>query len=306
MRHIFIINPDAGRGKAQKEQLPKILKAVRGKELKYEIHRAMSLESGSRFVRTRCETGESVRFYGCGGDGTINGILNGVVGFPNAEIACIPAGTGNDFIRNFKHPKNFSNVEKQIMGRAIPIDILKYNDQYAVNMLNIGIDCTVVSKAAELKHKLLPGLGGAYLGGAAKTLIKEASFPMTMEFEGGETLEDDFLLVAIGNGCFCGGGFKAAPKAKLNDGFFDVCIVRQVDRRRLPPLLLKYRLGQHLDDEECRKYVTYKQCKRMVISPLAGDRMNAAVDGEVAAYEAVTVELIPEGARFVVPEGCSI
>ncbi len=304
MKHIFLINPDAGRGKAEKELLPKILRAVKGKGLDYEIHRAMTLESGRGFVRSRCESGQPVRFYACGGDGTLNGLLSGVYGFSNAELACVPVGSGNDFVRNFKNKKHFLNIERQLNGKAVPVDVLRYNDRYALNMLNIGLDCTVVSKAADLKRTLIFGRGGAYMGGAAKALMEGAHFPLHMEFEGGEVLQDDFLLLAMGNGGFCGGGFQAAPRAKLQDGFFDVCIVKQLDRRRILPLLRKYRSGLHLEDEECRRHVIYKQCKRMTILPeREGERLSVSVDGDVSAYDSVTVELIPEAVRFSIPEG---
>lgn len=304
MKHIFIVNPDAGRGKAEKEYLPKILKAVKEKGVDYEIHRSMSREAGIRFVRTRCETGEPVRFYGCGGDGTLNSVLNGIMGYDNAELACIPAGTGNDFVRNFKRAKHFTNIERQLEGQAEQIDVLKYNDRYALNMLNIGVDCTVVSQAAYLKKRSLIG-GGAYVGGIARALFQGAHFPLRMEFEGGEVLEDDFLLTAMANGCYCGGGFKSAPKARLFDGFFDVCIIRQLTRAKMLPLLMKYKAGGHVEDEECRKYVTYKQCKKMTASPVVeGGRLRMAVDGEVDSFETVALEIVPDAIRFVLPRGC--
>lgn len=307
MKHIFIINPDAGKGKAEKEFLPKILKAVKGRDISYEIHRAMSLEAGSRFVRTRCESGETVRFYACGGDGTLNGVLNNIIGHENAELACIPAGSGNDFVRNFKQPKNFLNIERLIEGDAILVDAMKFNGRYAINTLNIGMDCSVVNQAAAMKKRPAIGGPGAYLGGVAKVIFKGAHFPMALEFEGGEILEEDFLLTAVANGSFCGGGFKSAPRARLNDGFFDVCIVRQVAKGKIVPLMMKYKAGAHLDDEECRKYVTYKQCKRMTITPRGeSGKLIMAVDGEIGTYETVTVELVPEAARFVIPKGSSL
>ena len=71
MKYIFIINPAAGQGKARSFWLPKIQKLVKERELPYELHNTLSFQEGVNYIRQRCETGEEIRFYGCGGDGTL-------------------------------------------------------------------------------------------------------------------------------------------------------------------------------------------------------------------------------------------
>ncbi|MBQ2270799.1 MAG: hypothetical protein II335_03345, partial [Firmicutes bacterium] len=69
MKYIFVINPAAGQGKARSFWLPKIQQLVKEKEIDYELHNTLSFQEGINYVRQRCESGEVIRFYGCGGDG---------------------------------------------------------------------------------------------------------------------------------------------------------------------------------------------------------------------------------------------
>ena len=148
MKHIFILNPAAGKGTAEAKILPGILAAAKSADIDYEIHRTINAGDACRFVQNRClsEAERALRFYAVGGDGTLNEVINGAYGFVNAEIGLIPAGTGNDFPRIFKHPEYFSDISKQLTGQAHTIDLIRYNDRYLINMMNIGLDCAVVAK----------------------------------------------------------------------------------------------------------------------------------------------------------------
>ena len=102
MKHVFVVNPAAGNGAGLRDILPAIHKALTGFEEDYEIHRTMSEQETILYCRQKCAFEGRVRFYACGGDGTINNVLTGIVGHDNAELAIIPCGTGNDFVRNYR------------------------------------------------------------------------------------------------------------------------------------------------------------------------------------------------------------
>ena len=304
MKHIFVLNPVAGKGKAEIEILPKIIKAVKESGIDYEIHRTINVGDAEHFVKNRCRLNpnESLRFYAIGGDGTLNETANGAYGFENAEIAFIPAGSGNDFARVFKEYKYFRDIKRQIYGTSRPVDLIKYNNRYAINMLNIGLDCTVAVKAAELKNK--PFLKGpmAYVGGIVPVLAVNKGFNLEVSIEKRAQYQGVFTLIAIANGAYCGGGFKGVPKAEIDDGLLDVSIVNKVNRRTSISLLAHYRNGTHLDIPKVKDIIIYEKCRSITVK--SADTMQYCADGEVENTDELSVSIIPGAIHFSVPEGC--
>lgn len=304
MKHIFILNPVAGKSKAESAYLPKIIEAAKKTGIEYEIHRTINVRDAEKYARQRCLANktEKLRFYAVGGDGTLNEVANGVYGSENAEIAFIPAGTGNDFARVFKEYKYFRDITRQINGTSRAVDLIKYNSRYAINMINIGLDCSVAVKAAELKNK--PFLKGpfAYAGGIAAVLAGNRGFDLQISIEDSTEYQGLFTLVAIANGAYCGEGFKGVPKAEIDDGLLDVSIVNKVNRRTFVSLLAHYRSGTHLDIPKVKDIIIYEKCRSITVK--SKNTMQICADGEVENADELSVSVIPVAIRFSVPEGC--
>lgn len=300
MKHVFVVNPAAGHGAALDNILPIIHKALTGFEDDYEIHRTMGANETILYCRQKCSFEGDVRFYACGGDGTINNVLTGIAGAHNAELAVVPCGTGNDFVRNFTNPENFRNIEKQIKGVSTPIDVLKCRDGYALNMLNVGVDCDVAARASEIKSDKIKGTA-AYLMAAAQILPKGKTYKMAYSIDGSEFVEEELMLAAIANGHFCGGGFKSCPNASLSDGYMDVCIVKPVKGLTLPVLLAQYRAGTHLNSKLAEKYIKYIHCRSFSLK--ASEPVKICCDGEVTDFSESDFEVLPASLKLVIPEG---
>lgn len=306
MKHIFILNPAAGKGTAEREVLPKILKAVKEANVSYEIHRTMNVGDAEHFSRNRCIElpNDALRFYAVGGDGTLNEVGNGIVGFAHAELAFLPAGSGNDFARVFTNQRYFSDVARQIQGRAKSIDLLRYNDRYCVNMINIGLDCEVVDEVVTLK-KMTPLSGSmAYLGGIAVVFLGNRGFELSLTMEDGSTSNGEYTLVAIGNGAYCGGGFKGATNALIDDGLLDINIVKKLSRFAFISLLPHYKKGTHLEQKMAKKFISYHQSHTITIRPVGIETIKICVDGEIEFAREIEVTVVPNAIRFSVPEGC--
>lgn len=309
MKHIFIMNPAAGKGKAGKVFLPAIIDTAKGMGIDYEIHRTMAPGDAERFVKNRCEEGnvEAVlRFYACGGDGTLNEVVNGAYGFENVEIAMIPAGTGNDYPRIFGDKKYFEDIEAQILGTARPVDLIRYTSEstvrYCINMFNIGLDCNVADKVAEIKrYPFVPG-PMAYGMGVGIILGKKEGVDLTITLDGGEVFEGHIMLVAFGIGQYCGGGFRALPNAQPDDGLIDVIIVDEISRRTFISLIGKYRKGTHIEDPATQSFLTARTCRSLSIKPHGSVKL--CTDGEVSMTGETTFEIIPGEIKFSVPQGC--
>lgn len=117
MKHIFLINPAAGKkGNSESIIRPQIEDYCGKNGLDYEIYVTKCQGDAQNYCAERAKSGEALRFYACGGDGTLYEVVNGVFGNPNCEVAVIPMGSGNDFIRLFGTKEQFCNVEAQVTG----------------------------------------------------------------------------------------------------------------------------------------------------------------------------------------------
>lgn len=307
LKHIFILNPAAGNKKAEIQILPRILRAVKETGVEYEIHRTVNVGDGERYVRERCSQHQAegaektpLRFYAVGGDGTLSEVANGAHGFADVEITTIPAGSGNDFVRIFEKPKDFLDIQKQLNGTAKPIDLLKCGNRYSINMINIGIDCAVVAKASEFKEMPITKGPLAYVAGVVSVFVKNQGIELRLRIGDDPEIRDEFTLLAIGNGRFCGGGFMGVPKAHIDDGLLDVTLVNKVPRTTFLALVGQYRKGTHVDDPATSKILTYLQCKRITIIPTAG-KMDLCVDGEIFPGGDTEVSVEPGAILFSVP-----
>lgn len=301
MKHLFLVNPAAGSGRAEKELAPKIRQACTEAEADFHIHLTRSAEEIVRYTMEQAETGDHIRFYACGGDGTLNNVLNGILGHPTAELAFVPCGTGNDFSRNFLNEAFFSDIHRQLEGTAVAIDAIRTGDTYSVNMINIGVDCDVVVEVEQLKkHSLLKG-SLAYGAGVAKVLSRGKTYRMLLELDEGTVVDEELFLAGIANGSYCGGGFKSAPHASLSDGLIDVCIVRPVKGLKIIKMLAGYRKGTHLDDPAFAPYIIYRTCRSLTLEPY--EPMNASMDGEIVKLERMAFQIVPGAVNFSVPRG---
>ncbi|MEG0961156.1 MAG: diacylglycerol kinase family protein, partial [Erysipelotrichaceae bacterium] len=240
MRNIFILNPAAGQGKAL-NQIDDIKAAAAELNIDVEFYKTASPIDPEIYcgdIMASMDPNEKIRIYACGGDGTLNEVVNACYGYENVEIGVIPKGTGNDFVRNFGKKEDYFNYKAQLMGESIICNVINYSgvsngeiiNRYCCNMFNIGFDCNVVDLAA--KYKKYPLVKGtpAYMLGVLKTLIEMHGTRLKITLDDGTVMDQDFLLVALANGCYCGGGVKGVPKANVTDGFIDVSIINPMTR----------------------------------------------------------------------------
>ena len=100
MRHIFIINPAAGKSD-QSELLIQQIQNLKTEDA-VEIYITKCEGDAREKARKEAQVGDEIRVYACGGDGTANEILTGIAGYNNCAMGIIPLGSGNDFVRAFE------------------------------------------------------------------------------------------------------------------------------------------------------------------------------------------------------------
>ncbi len=303
MRHIFILNPAAGKGNKLNLFEEKLHAIAKEKALSYEIYHTSGVGDASRFVKEAClaDRETALRFYACGGDGTINEVVSGAVGFPNAEVAVVPIGTGNDFVRVLGNNEDFLDIAAQVDAKAVPFDLIRWNDKYCVNMINIGFDGEVAARASEAKGRVPGKL--AYIYGVLGEFFKMSTAKFRCVIDGVDMGERTVQLSLYAGGGFCGGGFHAAPYADLHDGKMDVCFISPVSRLTLLRVIGSYRKGTHLLDEKYLKYFEYYKCSELMLTFEKPQRI--CVDGEIEVCDSLHLSVLPDAVRIVVPEGAT-
>lgn len=296
MKHIFVINPAAGQGKSLSFIKPRIEEVCKKYSLDYEIHVTEKQGEGIDYVKNRAASGEEIRFYACGGDGTLYDVVNGAFGYKNVQVAVIPLGSGNDFIRLFGTKEEFLNLDDQINGVPVEFDVIKCGDEIAINQCSMGMDAEVCAMQGKIKKLPLVTGEGAYYIGCIYAIIRKFKNRFTYKIDDGEEITKDCLFCFCGNSRWYGGGFMAAPLALPEDGLLDFVIVEAgVSRAKLATLLNKYKRGEHLDWD----ITSFKRGKKLVIHSDKPAAVN--VDGETKYVTDATFEIIEKGITYVVP-----
>ncbi len=307
MIYHFILNPKSGRSPQQKRMEQDIVDACLKRQLSYHIYYTTRRKNAITYVRSMVKEypDERQRFICVGGDGTINEIANSAPSNPNIEFGVIPNGSGNDFVRNFTHRRRFGDIDAQIDGEVKSFDLIKCNDDYCVNMVNIGFDCSVVIEADRFrKYKFLSPSISYILGVVIGFFFKKFGTKMRIIFDDGEVIDKSLTLTAIGNGKFCGGGFKSAPKACLADGLLDVCIIDKVSRLSFIQLVGSYKEGTFLEKKSAQKIMRYKQTDHFRME--FEEPQPICIDGEISNAKTVEFTVIPGAFNFVIPKGSSL
>ncbi|MEE1279647.1 MAG: diacylglycerol kinase family protein [Oscillospiraceae bacterium] len=299
-KFIFVINPKAGKNNRAMNFINKIEAACKAFGIDSEIYITKAVGDAREFVKERCkDLTEATRFYACGGDGTINEVINGAVGFPYARVGLLPLGSGNDYIKAFPDV-DFLDLPAQIKGTPKAVDLIRIGDRYVANMCNIGFDATVAHNF--VKFKTFPGVSGkmAYTLSVFYCLVNKISSPMTIVLDNGTEIHDNMLLCSVSKGIYCGGQYKTAPMADLSDGFMDVCPIKKISRSQFLKFFSLYKVGNHVNNPELEKWVSYHKCKKMTIK--SSEKLPVCFDGDTAFLDGtVTFELVPNAIEIIIP-----
>ena len=299
MKHVFVINPAAGRENAF-EAVKNALREL-DVELDYELYQTRGQGDATAYVRAYCQKyTDPVRFYACGGDGTLNEVVNGAYGFAHASIACYPSGSGNDFVKYYGGKDAFLNLTEMIEAPEEYVDLIRVGDRYAINAAHFGLDSCVARTMMKVRRWKLIGGKRAYLTGVAVALIKAMRNKCSVSVDG-ELLNPRgyLLLCTVANGQYVGGSYRCAPRSLDNDGMLEVCLVRPISHFTFLRLVKDYARGNHLDNPAFEKYIEYRRGKSVTVE--APEGFVYSFDGELIAQNRFTVEVIPHAIRLAVP-----
>ena len=295
MRHLFIINPAAGSHDQTRESTEKIAAACQG--LDYIVAVSACPGDCTRLAREAARSGEEVRIYACGGDGTLNEVAAGAAGYENAAITAFSGGSGNDFTKLFSDPNAFRELDRLLDPEIASFDLIRCNGDIALNICSVGLDARIGTDVS--KYKRLPLLSGfrAYAVSTVINLFKAISEHYVVEVNG-EKYDSKFTFVCVCNGRFYGGGFNPIPDADPCDGKLDVRLVDKVNIFQVPGLIGKYKNGRY---KELGKVVRYLQTNEITIHCDKETPIN--LDGELRLGNSAHMVLAEEKIRFFYPKG---
>lgn len=219
-----------------------------------------------------------------GGDGTLNGVVNAIINAP-LPVGIIPAGTGNDFIKNLNLKDNLNDQLKNALeGKIHYVDVGRCNDRYFLNGVGIGFDGKVAERMVQYRKKR-KGFK-AYRTLVLQLLLIYKEKPMNYFIDNREFRENVFSLT-IGNGTTFGGGFKVTPDARIDDGLLDVCLIGKINpvSRFLKLPLMKD--GSHKNIRQTQFY----KAKNVMIP--TNDFLVAHIDGEFIGNPPFEISLAP-------------
>ena len=305
IKHVFILNPAAGKGEVQSDLQSQIERVCAARGVDFEIHHTGGPGEATDFVRTTCEHNPDLqlRFYACGGDGTLGETVNGASDFANASVGVVPVGTGNDFVRNFESKDTFLDIEAQLDGEPAMLDLIQYNGKLCANMINIGFDCEVVKQVAKIKKSKLIPKDMAYIAGLVITLIRKPGVTASVSFDGGEPEKRRMLLTSVANGAWCGGGFRSTPLALLSDGVLDALMIRNVSRISFLTLVGLYKKGTYVANQKAREVIDYVKCH--TVHYFFDGVQSICVDGEIVEVTDLEISVVRDALRLIVPSGVS-
>ena len=202
MKHLFVINPAAGSRDHSKEYREQIEAVCTARGIAYEIFVSQAPGQCREAARNAAQTGEEYRIYACGGDGTLNEVVSGVVGFPNVAVTMFAGGSGNDFIKIFDKTEPFQDLEQLLDARETTFDLIRCNDDYSLNICSVGLDARIGTDVAN--YKRLPLLSGfrAYALSAVINTIRGVSehYVVEIDFRFNRSF---FIIVAAGLPILC-------------------------------------------------------------------------------------------------------
>ena len=270
MKYVFIINPASGKTDYDKIK-ENIIKTLENEE--YEIYETKAPKEATE-IASRFKNEENTVVYSVGGDGTLNEVVNGIAE-GKCKLGIIPTGSGNDFYRTLKEAQT-ENVR---------LDLGKVNGRYFINISSVGMDAETCNNANKIKSKIK--LHSSYYLALIHTFLTFKSKSLKLKIDK-NVYAGDYIIAAICNGKYYGGGFKIAPVASFDDNQFDIYLVSKAGKLKLIKILLALLKSEHEKYNEVRKYTG----KNITIT--SENNLIVNIDGEITISKNIEIEMIED------------
>jgi diacylglycerol kinase (ATP) len=297
---VFLVNPAAENGSTGR-RWPEL--AHRAAALGLDGDALLSERPGQLgdLARRAADEGASL-LVAVGGDGTVNEVVQGIVGRDGVELAVIPRGTGWDFARTYAIPRPFDDavaVARDAKARPIDLGRARYRawdgaeaESYFANIASAGMSGAVAKRANETSK----ALGGkvSYLWATLAVFARWRNDEVRVAVDG-ERRTGRMHDVIVANGRYLGGGMMICPEAEPDDGLFDVLLIGDLTKRDLMLTLPKTYRGTHLPHPKA------EVLRGARVEVDADEPLPVELDGEQPGTTPISFEVVPRALRLRVP-----
>jgi diacylglycerol kinase (ATP) len=299
LKAALVVNPASANG-ATGRRWPEMAEVINREGISFEYRFTESPGHATEITRQFLKDGQDL-IIAVGGDGTTNEVVNGFFDpehkaiRPGAAISFISGGTGRDLIRTVGIPTDTTEAVKHIISSPVrPIDLGRVsfvNNQgfsdirHFINVAGLGLDGATVNRV----NKTSKALGGfvSFLWATVATLVLYKNQNMKIAVDGLQVCDEPVTVVVFGNGRYFGGGMHIAPNAKLDDGYFDIVILKDLSKVNLLLSLPRVYKGTHLSHPR----ITSLRGKAVKVT--ADESALLDLDGEQPGCAPVEIELLP-------------
>ena len=295
-----IINPESNQGRTKKrwKQIREALKTFI-KEFKYEFTEKPL--QAAEISRAAIKEGSEL-IVGVGGDGTMNEIANGFFEDekpinPETSLGIVPSGTGSDFCRSLNIPlglKNALQVITQAPSNVIDIGRVKFKNHAHSNEERLFLNVSDFGIGGEVVHRMnqerMKKKASSYLRCLISTFLSYRNKRLRIRIDNQDIPLQDYMIGAISNGRIFGKGMKVAPEASLNDGLFDLVLVKGMKKLEFFRNVYKIYTGTHLSHPK----ISLIRGKKIDVEPEDSEEtVLIEVDGEQVGLLPATFEILP-------------
>ena len=295
MRYFFIIN-----GREDKATILEDVKrqiAEVGSGLDYDFYITRGVGDGTRFVRIYCDLhqNEKVCFVACGGSGTVNEVSSGMVGSSNKYLAILAYGETNDFIKYYPD-RDFHSLRKMLAGEVRRIDIVRVNDSYSINVINVGFEAAAAAHASSLAEE---GKHNTINRGIVHALLTARHNRIVVVADGERMNRRSLFLCTLSNCRWCGGKFLCAPYADNEDGLIEFSLVRWMGLITLLRVLPLYKRGEQFERNPGKRKFIYRRVRKVTL--VSKGLIDLCLDGEILSGHTFDIEILPKEINLILP-----
>jgi diacylglycerol kinase family enzyme len=249
---------------------------------------------------------ETVRVYAVGGDGILFDCLNAIIDYPNTQLAAIPYGTTNDYIRSIGEGLKpvFRDIPRQMSARMLETDLLDCGGMMAMNMVMVGIEAYALQEVYRAVTAISPSQQSRIFGllsvmsGAKVMFDKDVMAREYTCLVDGEPRTGKYSNISVINAGYYGGVFFSNKHATPDDGYLHVVFCNETSPYRLIPAILKYTRGGF---EAYPNMFEYVKCREIQIQ--SDHAFPAGIDGEQFWTSGLHIRNIKGAIRFADPTG---
>jgi diacylglycerol kinase (ATP) len=291
VRFIILLNPKAGRGRARLV-LRKALEGLRREGI--EIDAQESRDAQHLLGLARQAAGEKPdAIVSLGGDGTHHYVINGIIG-SGIPLGIIPCGSGNDLAKGLGIPTQARAAAELLRaGNTRRVDLGQVGNTVYGCIAGAGFD-SVVTRYANERVRRLRG-SWAYAWSVLRCFENYRPEPLKIVSDT-QKYSGEVSFAVVGNNVSYGGGLHLTPRAKLDDGLLDVCIVPYMGKLELLRWMPRAYRGQHLKHPR----IIYFQARKVALSSTS--RLELFGDGEFMQELPATIQVVPRALPVIVPD----